>query len=451
MGKQIARRTFLRGVGTAMALPLLEGMLPLRALAQSETTAAAKKMIRPNRMLFLFVPNGMHMADWTPTSEGAFELPWILEPLKNVKNDLTVLSGLAQHNAFALGDGGGDHARSTATWLTGVHPKKTDGSDIKAGISVDQLAAQHIGQATKFASLEVGIERGRQAGSCDTGYSCAYSSSISWRSESTPVAKEVNPRLVFERLFGNGEAREEAASRQRRDLYKKSILDFVLEDANSLKSQLNTRDQSKLDEYFTGVREIEQRLNRVDQETDAQVALSAKPSGIPADPGEHIRLMSDMVILAMQADLTRISTFMYANDGSNRSYRNIGISEGHHEISHHGRDPVKQDKIRQINRFHITQLAYMLEKMKSIREGEGTMLDNSMVVFGAGISDGDRHNHNDLPILLAGGGAGTLKPGRHVRYPNDTPLNNLYLAMLDRFGVPVDNLGDSTGRLEQLF
>lgn len=451
MSKQIARRTLLRGVGTAMALPLLEGMLPLRALAQSEKAAAAQKIIRPNRMLFVFVPNGVHMRDWTPTTEGAFELPWIMEPLKNVKNDLTVLSGLAQHNAFALGDGGGDHARSTATWLTGVHPKKTDGADIKAGISVDQIAAQQNGQLTKFASLEVGIERGRQAGACDTGYSCAYSSSISWRSESTPVAKEVNPRLVFERLFGNGEAQEQAESRQRREIYKKSILDFVLEDANNLKTQLNSRDQRKLDEYFTGVREIEQRLNRVEQQKVGEVPLPTMPAGIPQDPGEHIRLMSDMVILAMQADLTRISTFMFANDGSNRSYRNIGISEGHHELSHHGRDPVKQEKIRQINRFHITQLAYMLEKMKSIREGEGTMLDNSMVVFGAGISDGDRHNHNDLPILLAGGGAGTIKPGRHIRYPDNTPLNNLFLAMLDRVGVRTDNFGDATGRLEQLF
>ncbi len=451
MSRQIARRKFLRGVGTAMSLPLLEGMLPLRALAQSEKSAAAQKIIRPNRMMFCFVPNGMHMADWTPTSEGAFELPWIMEPLKNVKENLTVLSGLAQHNAFALGDGGGDHARSTATFLTGVHVKKTDGADIKGGISVDQLAAQQVGNLTKFPSLEVGIERGRQAGSCDTGYSCAYSSSISWRSESTPVAKETNPRLVFERLFGNGEALEEAASRQRRELYKKSILDFVLEDANSLKAQLNTRDQQKLDEYFTGVREIEQRLNRVEKESESNVPLSAKPSGIPQDPGEHIRLMSDMVVLAMQADLTRISTFMFANDGSNRSYRNIGISEGHHELSHHGRDPVKQEKIRQINRFHITQLAYMLEKMKSIPEGEGTLLDNSMIVFGAGISDGDRHNHNDLPILLAGGGAGTLKTGRHIRYEKDTPLNNLFLAMLDRVGVRADTLGDSTGRLEQLF
>ena len=451
MSKQIARRTFLRGVGTAMSLPLLDGMLPLRALAQSEKSAAAQKIIRPNRMLFCFVPNGMHMPDWTPTSEGAFELPWILEPLQNVKDNLTVLSGLAQHNASALGDGGGDHARSTATFLTGVHVKKTDGADIKGGISVDQLAAQHIGNLTKFPSLEVGIERGRQAGSCDTGYSCAYSSSISWRSESTPVAKETNPRLVFERLFGNGEAQEEAASRERRELYKKSILDFVLEDASSLKAQLNTRDQQKLDEYFTGVREIEQRLNRVEKESETSVPLAAKPSGIPQDPGEHIRLMSDMVVLAMQSDLTRISTFMFANDGSNRSYRNIGISEGHHELSHHGNDAAKQDKIRQINRFHITQLAYMLEKMKSINEGEGTMLDNSMVVFGAGISDGNRHNHNDLPILLAGGGAGTLKTGRHIRYEKDTPLNNLFLAMLDRVGVPADTLGDSTGRLEQLF
>ena len=431
-----------------MALPLLEGMLPpVSALAQAGS--AAGKLVRPNRMLYIFLPNGMHMADWTPTTEGAFELPWIMEPLKNVKGDFSVLSGLAQNNAQALGDGGGDHARSSATWLTGVHPKKTAGADIQAGISVDQFAAQQVGTATKFASLEIGIERGAQAGNCDSGYSCAYSSSVSWRTESTPVAKEVNPRLVFERLFGNGEQLEEQASRQRRERYKKSILDFVIEDANSLKTQLGTQDQRKLDEYFTGVREIEQRLTRVEKD-DGDVPTVARPAGIPKDPGEHIRLMSDMLVLAFQSDLTRISTFMFANDGSNRSYRNIGISDGHHEVSHHGKDPQKQEKIRQINRFHVTQLAYLLEKMKSIKEGDGTLLDNSMVVYGAGISDGDRHNHNDLPILLAGRGAGTIKPGQHVVYAKDTPMSNLFLSMLDRMDVKAESIGDSTGRLERL-
>ncbi|MBV9470869.1 MAG: DUF1552 domain-containing protein [Abitibacteriaceae bacterium] len=451
MRQPIPRRTFLRGLGTALALPLLDGMMPLRSFAEAAGAQAAKQIVRPNRMLFLFVPNGMHMPDWTPTAEGNFELPWIMEPLKNVKDHLTVLSGLAQNNARALGDGGGDHARSSATWLTGVHPRKTSGADLKAGVSVDQLAAQKIGHLTKFASLEIGVERGAQAGNCDSGYSCAYSSSVSWSSESTPVAKETNPRLVFERLFGNGEEGEQAESRQRRERYKKSILDFVMEDANDLKTQLGARDQRKLDEYFTGVREIEQRLARVEEISNATMPAMAKPGGVPADPGEHIRLMCDMLVLALQSDLTRISTFMLANDGSNRSYRNIGIAEGHHELSHHQGNKEKQDKIRQINRFHVTQLAYLLEKMKSIKEGDGTLLDNSMLVYGAGISDGDRHNHNDLPILLAGGGAGTLKPGRHVTYPDGTPMSNLFLAMLDRVNIHTDSLGDSTGRLEHLF
>jgi hypothetical protein len=445
--RPIPRRTFLRGLGTIMALPMLDAMLPITALAQS-----AKK-VRPNRMAFLFLPNGMHMPDWTPTTEGAgYALPYTLEPLKNVKESVSVLTGLAQHNAFALGDGGGDHARSTAAWLTGCHPHKTDGADIRNGISADQLAAQKIGHKTLFPSLEIGCERGAQAGNCDTGYSCAYSSSVSWRGEATPVAKEVDPRAVFERLFGSGDPGETAESRRRRDIYKHSILDFVLEDATRLKSRLGVHDQSKLDEYFTGVREIEQRLVRTERSNLAQrLAGSDKPTGIPGDYSEHIRLMYDMTVLAFQSDLTRICTFMLANDGSNRSYKLIDIPEGHHDLSHHGGDAEKQKKIREINRFHITQLAYFLEKLKSIKEGEGTLLDNSMIVYGAGISDGNRHNHDDLPILLAGTGGGTIKSGRHVRYPNETPMTNLFLSMFDRMGIPAEHIGDSTGRLQQLF
>jgi hypothetical protein len=453
----IPRRKFLRGLGTAMALPLLEGMAPLASVAQAATSAAAVRAAkaapaaRLNRMVFIFVPNGMHMADWKPAAEGAnFALPYILEPLKNLRNDFSVLSGLAQNNARALGDGGGDHARSSATWLTGVHPRKTAGVDIKAGLSVDQLAARHVGQHTRFPSLEIGIERGAQAGDCDSGYSCAYPSSVSWRSESTPVAKEVNPRFVFERLFGNGENPEEAESRHHRQRYNKSILDFVSEDARALKKQLGAHDNRKLDEYLDGVREIEQRLSKTEEADSLQVDLRKQPGGIPKDVGEHIRLMSDMMVLAFQADLTRISTFMLANDGSNRSYRNIGISDGHHHISHHQGDKEKHEKIRRINRFHIEQLAYLLEKMKSIREGDSNMLDNSMIVYGAGISDGDRHNHDDLPLLLAGRGAGSLNPGQHHVFPDQTPMSNLFLSMLDRMNVPAEKFGDSTGRLERL-
>ena len=444
---KIDRRTLLKGLGTAMALPMLERMLPMTALASSPVQA------RQARAAFMFVPNGINMDAWTPTTEGAgFALPEILQPLAGVKNSINVLTGLTQQHAFANGDGAGDHARSTACWLTGMQPKKTAGADIKAGISVDQVAAQHIGNRTKFASLELGCERGALAGDCDSGYSCAYSSSISWRGESNPVAKEVNPRLVFERLFGNGVESEQGESLARRQLFRQSILDFVLEDASKLKGQLGLRDQRKVDEYFQAVREIETRLQRFESTQAAKIALtSPRPQGVPSDYGEHIRLMTDMMILAFQADLTRISTMMFANDGSNRSYAMIGVPEGHHDMSHHGHDPVKLEKKKKIDRFHVEQLGYALNKMQSIQEVDGTMLDNTMLVYGAGISDGDRHNHDNLPILLAGKGAGTIQTGRHITYANGTPMNNLFVSMLDRLGVPVEHLGDSNGKLAGLF
>lgn len=428
-----------------MALPMLEAMLPLTALAQSTN-------LKSTRMAFLFVPNGIDMANWTPTAEGALgDLPAVLQPLDPVKSKINVLTGLTQHNAFALGDGPGDHARSTATWLTGVHVKKTAGADIQAGVSADQVAAQFIGQKTRFPSLEIGCERGAQAGDCDSGYSCAYSSSISWRGESTPNAKEVNPRLVFERLFGTGSS-EDKESRARRERYRTSILDMVAEDAAKLKGQLGQRDQQKLEEYSAGVREIERRLQSIEsQQIDKTLEGAVRPTGVPPDFGEHIRLMGDMMVLAFQADLTRICTFMYANDGSNRSYPSIGIADGHHDMSHHGQNPEKLDKKRRIDRFHIEQLAYILKKMESIKEPTGTLLDNTLLVYGAGISDGDRHNHDNLPILLAGRGSGSLQSGRHLVYPNQTPMNNLFLSLLDRVGCPIEKLGDSTGKLQGLF
>lgn len=428
-----------------MALPMLESMLPLSVLAQTPKAA-------PVRMAFVFVPNGINMGHWTPSAEGAaFELPTILEPLAKVRNNISILTGLAQHNAAAFQDGPGDHARSTATWLTGVHIKKTAGADIKAGISVDQLAARELAKKTRFASLEIGCERGAQAGDCDSGYSCAYSSSIAWRGESTPVAKETNPRLVFERLFGSG-GDAQVESRLMRDRYRKSILDFVLEDASRISNQLGGRDKQKLDEYLSGVREIEERLARFEKENPAAFVVGTKkPPGVPADFEEHLKLMADMLVLAFQTDLTRVSTFMFANDGSNRAYPMIGFGDGHHDVSHHGNDPGKLEKKRQIDLFHARQLAYLLERMESIREPTGTLLDNSMIVYGAGISDGNAHNHDNLPILLAGKGGGTIKQGRHIRYAPNTPMNNLFLSMLDRVGVPADKIGDSTGKLAQLF
>ncbi len=440
---QISRRSVLRGFGTAIALPWLEAMAPAVEVAKA---AGANS---PLRMAFLYVPNGVHMADWTPKKVGAeFELPHILEPLAQVKDDLLVVTGLAQQNAFALGDGGGDHARSLASFLTGCHPLKTDGANLRAGISVDQVAASKVGNQTRFASLELGCDRGAQSGSCDTGYSCAYSSNISWRSESTPMAKEVNPRLVFDRLFASRALGESAAARAKRELYKRSILDYVSEDATTLKSRLGVNDQRKVEEYLSGVRELEVRLAKIDASSASDPSSINKPQGIPKSYEQHIRLMYDLMVLAFQGDVTRISTFMYANEGSTKSYSFIGVPEGHHDLSHHGGDPQKHEKIKKINRFHVTQFGYFLEKLKSIKEGDQTLLDRSMIVYGSGISDGDRHNHDDLPIVVAGKGGGAIRSGRHLKLEKSAPLNNLYLSMLDRFGVPTERLGDSNGRVD---
>jgi len=442
---RIPRRTALKGLGAVVALPLLDAMIPMNVFASAE-----KK--RPNRMMFISVPNGVNMKDWKPAEVGTnYALPYILEPLQKVKDSIVVMSGLTQDKARPNGDGAGDHARSAAAWLTGCQPRKTSGSNIKVGVSVDQLAAQLVGKANRFPSIEIGCERGGLAGDCDSGYSCAYSSSIAWRGESTPVGKEVNPRSVFDRLFGTGDSNETPESRERNNSYRKSILDYVLEDTKQLQAKLGINDQHKLDEYLTSVREIEMRLARTEQFTQ-EVKLSGGkvPVGVPAEYGDHVRLMYDIMLLAFQTDQTRICTFMYANEGSNRNYSQIGITDGHHDLSHHGRDPKKLTKLREINHYQISHLAYFLEKLQAVKEGSGTLLENSMIVFGSGISDGDMHNHNDLPVLFAGKGGNTIKTGRHVKYDDNTPMTNLFLCMLDRMGVHPDKLGDSTGRLEQL-
>jgi hypothetical protein len=402
-------------------------------------------------MAFLYVPNGVHMADWTPAEAGArFPLPPTLAPLAVYKDDLLVLTGLAQHNAEALGDGPGDHARSLACFLTGAHPLKTDGAGIRVGVSVDQLAAQKVGKHTRLPSLELGIERGAQSGNCDSGYSCAYSSNISWRSANMPMAKEINPKLVFDRLFASRSRDDSPADRAKRELYQKSILDLVLDDAELLQKRLGMNDRRKIDEYLTAVREVELRITQTEHAAKILPDKSlSRPKGIPDDVGEHIRLMFDLIALSFQCDATRICTFMYANEGSNRNYPAINVTDGHHDLSHHGGDGKKHEKLKIINRFHIEQFGYLLGKLKSIKEGSGSLLDSAMIVYGSGISDGDRHNHDDLPIIMAGKGGGTIKPGRHLK-AKPQPLNNLYLALLDRVGVSEDRLGDSTGRLEKL-
>jgi hypothetical protein len=442
---KLPRRVFLQGVGASLGLPLLNAMLPANGWAASSTAI-------PKRMAFVFVPNGVVVPDWTPTGEGAdWQLSPTLEPLANVKDRLCVMTGLAQDNGHAKGDGPGDHARSAAVFLTGAHPVKTDGANIKAGVSVDQVAAEKIGNQTKLSSLELGTEGGRNAGQCDSGYSCAYSNNISWKTPSTPMSKEINPKLVFERLFGSASDRESAKSRAKRDFYRKSILDAVTDDASKLSNQLGQTDRRKLDEYLTSVREIEQRIERSQAETAKQkIPQIELPSGVPRELDEHIRLMFDLLTIAFETDSTRIATFMLANEGSNRSYPMVGVNDGHHHLSHHQNKADWIASIKKIDKYLITHFAKFLEKLKNTPEGEGNLLDHSMIVYGSAIGDGNRHNHNDLPILLAGRGAGTIATNRHLVYHKDTPLNNLFLSMLDRMSAGVDSLGDSTGRLDRL-
>jgi hypothetical protein len=443
--RRISRRAVLQGLGACIALPVLEAILPRTALGGLAAPAEAF----PLRMAFCFVPNGKNMTEWTPKAVGAdFELSPTLEPLKAVKDDLLVLSGLTHDKARPNGDGPGDHARSMATFLTARQARKTDGADIRIGVSVDQVAAEKVGPATRFASLEIGCEGGRNAGNCDSGYSCAYSSNLSWRTESTPMSKEIDPRQVFDRLFAKPSKGDEA--QQRRDRYKQSILDFVADDAKQLKSNLGSTDQRKLDEYLTGVREIEQRILKAPATAEVGDGKMDRPSGVPARYEDHLKLMGDLLALAFQGDLTRIATFVFANDGSNRPYKDIGVADGHHDLSHHQNNKEKLEKVAQINRFHVAQFAYMLEKLKAVKEGDGTLLDNCMIVYGAGIGDGNAHNHDELPVLFAGKARGTIKTGRHVRYKKNTPMANLFLAMLDRLDVKLEAFGDSTGRLTDL-
>lgn len=439
----ISRRTVLRGLGAAISLPWLEGMGSLTSWAAGTPESKAA----PNRMAFLYVPNGKNMADWTPKSEGKdYELTPILQPLAPFKDDMLILTGLTADKARAHGDGGGDHARALGAFLTGCQPRKTDGTNIRAGVSVDQVVASRVGDQTRLPSLEIGCEHGAMAGNCDSGYSCVYSSTMSWRSATQPLPKEVNPKLVFERLFGSGPD----ALRVARDQKRKSVLDFVREDAGDLRDKLGANDQRKLDEYFAAVRDIEQRIVRAEKMPPVPAPDLAKPTGVPAVFEEHIKLMADLVVLAFQADVTRVCTYVLANEGSNKPYPFIGVPEGHHDLSHHENNPKKKEKIKEINTFHVKQLAYFLGKLKSIKEGDGTLLDHCMIAYGSGNSDGNRHNHDDLPVLLAGHGCGTLKPGRHIVYPRETPLNNLWLSMLDRMKVGLPTLGDSTGKLARL-
>lgn len=425
-----------------MALPFLDIMA-----VRSARAAAGGSPKSPNRMAFFYIPNGVHMPNWTPEKEGTdFTLPPTLAALEPYRDQLLVLSGLSQHHAFANGDGPGDHARAMATYLTGMQAKKTSGADIHVGVSVDQIASQRLSAITRFGSLELGCDPGRQSGECDSGYSCAYSTNMAWKDASTPIAKEINPHAVFERLFGSGDPAAQA-----RQKYRTSVLDYVMDDANDLRLKLGSSDRRKLDEYMTAVREVETRLKHMQDSKNSEIVKNTHvPDGIPHDFAEQIRLMGDMLVLAFQTDMTRVCTFVIQNEGSNKSYRFIDVPEGHHDLSHHERKPEKQAKLAKINRFHMDQFAYIVGKLKGINDGDGTLLDHCMLSYGSGIGDGNRHNHNDLPTIVVGSGSGTLKTGRHVTYEKDTPLNNLWLSLLDRMDAKTDHFGDSTGRLKKL-
>ena len=441
--KQLSRRTFLRGLGVSIALPWLEVMGPVTSWANVPTSAQTV----PNRMAFLYVPNGKIMEDWIPTQTGTnYELTDILKPLESVKDKMLVLSGLTADKARHNGDGGGDHARAMAAFLTGVQPRKTDGADIHAGVSVDQAAASRVGNRTRMSSLQLGIDPGRRAGNCDSGYSCVYSSTLSWRSATQPLPNEVNPKLAFERLFSS----LPDTQREERDQQRKSILDFVKQDSHDLLRQVSGNDVRKLDEYFSSIRDIELRIESAEKFPPVESPDYTVPEEIPADYQEHLRLMMDLMVLAFQADITRVTTFVLANEGSNKPYPFVDVAEGHHYLSHHGGDEEKIEKIKRIDIFHSGQLAYFLEKLSATPEGDGSLLDHSMILYGSGNADGNRHSHHDLPIILAGGGCGTIKTGRHIRYPKETPLNNLWLSMLDRMDVDLVQLGDSTGSLQEL-
>ena len=443
--RSLSRRTVLRGLGATIALPLLDGMIPA-------LTAATKTAAKPVRRLgCIYVPNGVEMRMWTPKAEGAgYALSPILEPLEPFYEQMMVLSGLADRVAVPLpGEGIGDHARASSTWLTGVHVKKTEGPDIRAGVSMDQIAAQTLGRETQLASLELALDSVEVLGACDAGYSCAYANTISWRTATTPLPMENDPRAVFERLFGASNSTD-AATRLARIRQERTILDVVTGEIGSLSRTLGSNDRQRLTEYLDAVRDVERRIQTAEAQNNRELPVLDQPQGIPDTFEKHIQLMYDLLALAYQADLTRVGSFMVSREVSSRSYPQIGVPDGHHACSHHQNDPVKLEKLAKINTYHLKQFAYFLDKLRNTPDGDGSLLDHSMFVYGSGISDGNIHFHLDLPMLLVGGGAGQLKGGRHLRYKNDTPLSNLYVSVLDKLGVQTDQFGDSTGKLEYL-
>ena len=448
--KHLSRRTVLRGIGAAIALPLLDGMVP--AFAASGKTAA--KSVK--RLGVVLVPNGIVMPSWagsfpswTPATEGSgFEFTPVLKPLEPFRNHVLVLSGLANHEADAkTNEGSGDHARAQGTYLTGVHIKKTEGA-VEAGISMDQIAAKELGKETQLASLEIGLDP-NELSSCEPGYSCAYMSALSWRSATTPLPGETNPRAVFERLFGVSDNTDPAA---RAALLRKnaSILDAVTQKATRLRQELDPRDGAKLTEYLEAVRDIERRIQNAEAQSDQELPEMDRPAGVPSSYEDYAKLMFDLQAVALQSDLTRVFTFIMGREFSQRPYPEIGVPDNHHTVSHHQNDPAKIAKLIKINAYHIQLFSYFVDKLKSTPDGDGSLLDHIMILYGSGLGNSDLHLHYDLGTLLVGGGTGQIRGGRHIRYAKDTPLMNLHLTLLNKLGIPEERIGDSTGTFKEL-
>ena len=441
--KHLSRRTMLRGLGAGIALPLLDGMVP--AFAAIRNTAA-----RPiKRVGAIYVPNGMSMARWLPPTEGALEITPVLSPLTPVKDQLLVLSGMANKEAKQrLDEGDGDHSRCQAAYLTGAHAVKASGANttLEVGVSMDQIVARDLRDDTQLASLELSLEANELVGQCEDGYGCAYSATIAWRDANTPLPMQTDPRAVFEHLFGAVDSTEPAARARalRRD---KSILDSVNAEISDLQRQLGRGDRSKLAGYLDSVRDIERRIQIAESQSDRGLPEVAQPAGIPADFEEYANLMFDLMLVAYQADLTRVCTFLIGREKSVRTYPEIGVAEPHHPVSHHRQREEQLVKLAKINTFHMSMFGRFLEKMRGTFDGDGTLLDQSMVIYGAGMGNSNAHDPLDLPIVVAGGGGGTLKGNRHVRLSEGTPLANMHLTLLEKMGMPAERLGDSTGEL----
>src|SRR5215213_2590418 len=455
MSKPLAlnRRAFLRGLGVCVALPTLESVAPVANLVAgpAATPLATTATGMPLRMGFIAFANGSNYVRWLPKGEGrSYEMNETFSPMRDLKEKFQVVTHLAHDGANNWGDGPGDHARSGASFLTGCHAWKTLGSRLHLGISVDQIAARQVGHLTRIDSLQLGVEGTRLYGSCDTGYPCAYQYNISWASETLPLSPEPNPRLVFEKLFGGGTSAEREANLRQRLERRRSVLDFVLDDVKRLNRNLGRNDKQKVDEYLAGVRKLEQQIEKNEKFKLPDASLG-QPAGIPESHEEHVDLMYELMAVAFETDSTRVVSYCVAPEGSNRPFPTLGISEGHHFLTHHQGNQDKVAKVAKIERWYMDRFARFLGRLDAMKDADGkSVLDNSMLVYGCAIGDGNRHNHDDLPVVLAGGGGGTLTPGKHLKLPGATPMTNLYMAMLNRMGVKAERVGDSTGVLESV-